>query len=212
MQAYFVYSKLSKPMDRQKRSGEGRRCKDAVLRKSKRPVLAAVLQVHHVGVKPVLRIELVGTPLLGHSAVSQHDDLVRARDGTHPVRDDQDRLAADQAGQRRLDERLVLDVQTGRRLVEQDDGRILEEGARNGNALALAARKGAAVFADVGVSLVRELFGKFVAVGKLCRREDLLIRRVLAAEADILQNGIVKQRDVLENDGIQAHELFRVDL
>ena len=165
-----------------------------------------------MGVKPVLRIELVGTPLLGHNTVSQHDDLVRSRDGTHPVRDDQDRLVADQAGQRRLDERLVLDVQTGRRLVEQDDGRILEEGARNGNALALTARKGAAVFADVGVPLVRELFGKFVAVGKLCRREDLLIRRILAAEADILQNGIVKQRDVLENDGIQAHEFFRVDL
>ena len=152
-----------------------------------------------MGVKPVLRIELVGTPLLGHNAVSQHDDLVRSRDGTHPVRDDQDRLAADQTGQRRLDERLVLDVQTGRRLVEQDDGRILEEGARNGNALALAARKGAAVFADVGVPLVRELFGKFVAVGKLCRRGTSSSVASLAAEADILQNGIVKQRDVLEN-------------
>ena len=105
-----------------------------------------------MGVKPVLRIKLVGTPLLGHNAVSQHDDLVRSRNGTHPVRDDQDRLVGGQAGQRRLDERLVLDVQTGRRLVEQDDGRILEEGARNGNALALAARKGA----EIGRASCRE--------------------------------------------------------
>ena len=66
------------------------------------------------------------------------------------MRDDQDRLVADQAGQRRLDERLVLDIQTGRRLIEQDDGRILEEGARNGNALALAARK---VFWTLGMAL-----------------------------------------------------------
>ena len=134
VQAYFVYSKLSKPMDRQKRSGEGRSCSVSFSMSS-------------------------------------------------------------------------LAVASSSRMM----GASLRK-ARSGNALALAARKGAAVFADVGVPLVRELFGKFVAVGKLCRREDLLIRRVLAAEADILQNGIVKQRDVLENDRIQAHKFFRVDL
>ncbi len=99
----------------------------------------------------------------------------------------EDRLVADQAGQRRLDERLVLDVEAGGRLIEQDDRRILQEGARNGYSLTLTAREGAAVFADVGVPLVGQLFGKLVAVRKSRRGEDLLVGRVLAAEADVLQ-------------------------
>ena len=114
-------------------------------------------------------------------------------------------------GKSLLNGSFVLHVQTGGGLVQQNDGRILQEGAGNGNALALAAGKGAAIFADVRVPLVRQLFGKFLAVCQLCRRKGLLVGGTFAPQTDILQDRIVKQSHILKHDGIQAHELFRVD-
>ncbi len=90
--------------------------------------------------------------------------------------DDKDSFVFYEPGKCLLNGSFVLHIQTGGGFVQQNDGRILQEGAGNGNALTLAARKGAAVFPDVRVPLVRQLFGKFLAVGKVRRREDLLIK------------------------------------
>ena len=76
-------------------------------------------------------------------------------------------------GQSLLNGSFILHIQAGGGLVQQDDWRILQEGAGNGNALTLTAGKSAAILADVGVSLVRQLLGKFIAVCQLCR-QDLL--------------------------------------
>ena len=76
-------------------------------------------------------------------------------------------------GQSLLNGSFVLHIQAGGGLVQQDDGRILQEGAGDGDALTLAAGKSAAVLADVGVSLVRQLLGKFIAVCHLCRQNLL---------------------------------------
>ena len=90
-------------------------------------------------------------------------------------------------------------------------GASFQEGAGNGNALTLAAGKSAAILADVRVPLVRQLFGKFRAVCQLCRRQNFLVGGTLAPQTDIFQDRVVKQRHILKHDGIQAHELFRVD-
>ena len=73
-------------------------------------------------------------------------------------------------GKSLLNGSFVLQVQTGGGLVQQNDGRILQEGAGDGNALTLTAGKSAAILADVGVPLARQLLGKFLAVCQLCRR------------------------------------------
>ena len=75
----------------------------------------------------------------------------------------------------------------------------------------LAAGKLAAVFADVGVPFIRQLFDKFVHIGEPCRRDYLFVRSVLATDTDIFQNTVVKQRHVLEHDGVETHQFFRVD-
>ena len=41
-----------------------------------RPFLAAVLQIDHMGIDSILRIERVGLALFGNHAVGQHHDLV----------------------------------------------------------------------------------------------------------------------------------------
>ena len=50
-----------------------------------------------------------------------------------------------------LDGRLDLRVERARRLVEDEDGRVLEQHAGNGDALALAARQLDAALADMGL-------------------------------------------------------------
>ena len=106
----------------------------------------------------------------------------------------------------------VLHIQAGGGFVQQNDGRILQKSTGDGNALTLAAGKGAAILADVGVPLVRQLFGKFLAVCQLCCRKDLRGGGPLAPQTDVFEDRVVKQGHILKDDGIQAHELFRVDL
>ena len=40
----------------------------------------------------------------------------------------------------------------------------------------------------------------------------LRVERILAAKADVLKDTVVKERHILEHDGIQPHELFGFDL
>ena len=57
--------------------------------------------------------QFCGRTLLGYRTILEHHDLVRAGDGTHPVGDNEDGLIPDEPGQRLLNSRFVLYVQTG---------------------------------------------------------------------------------------------------
>src|SRR5262245_62889785 len=61
-------------------------------------------------------------------ALVEHEDLVRAPDRRQTVSDEEERATLRQALERREEQRLGLDVQRGRRLVQDEHGRILEEG------------------------------------------------------------------------------------
>ena len=67
------------------------------------------------------------------------------------MRDGDHRASAHQAAQGFADRFLGLAVERGGRFVEQQERRVLEEGARDGDALALAAGKLDAALADDGV-------------------------------------------------------------
>ena len=109
-----------------------------------------------------------------------------------------------------MDGRFVFNVKACSCLVKQYYRRILEEGARNGYALALAAGQLAALLAKNLLPRIRQLLDKLVNVCKARRRHDLLVACVLFADADILHNSVVKQRYILKHNGIQAHERFGV--
>ena len=42
--------------------------------------------------------------------------------------------------------------------------------------------------------------------------DDFLVGSVLAADADVFQYRVIEQRDILEHNGIQAHQGFRINL
>ena len=76
------------------------------------------------------------------------EDLVGPEDGRQPVGDRDGRPALDQALERRLDEPLADGVERRRRLVEDQDPRVLEEDPGDRDALLLAARELVAALAD----------------------------------------------------------------
>ena len=82
---------------------------------------------------------------------SSDEDLVGGLDRRQAVGDDQRRAARQRLGQRLLDEQLGLGVEVGGGLVEDDDGRALEQDPGDGQPLLLAAREPVAALADEGV-------------------------------------------------------------
>ena len=116
---------------------------------SQRPIGALGLQADHAGEEAVCGEQLFRRALLCHAAVLEHHDLVRAHDGAHAVGNHDDGLAGEQARERLLDLRLVLHVQARGGLVQEHDRRVLEQGAGDGDALALAAGEPRAVLAVI---------------------------------------------------------------
>lgn len=80
-------------------------------------------------------------PRRQNPSILQHHDLVRILDGRGAVRDDERGAALHQLVQRVLDFAFGVGVQRGCGLVQDKDARVLEEGAGDGDALALPARR-----------------------------------------------------------------------
>ncbi len=78
---------------------------------------------------------------LGHPALVEHQDAIRADDAREPVGEDQRGAPAHQPVERVLDDGLALRVHRGERLVQDQDRRVAEQRARDRDALALAARQ-----------------------------------------------------------------------
>ena len=104
---------------------------------------------------------------------------------------------------------LVFHVQRTGRLVEQYDRRLLEHGARNGYALALAAGQGFAAFADVRPPAVGQTLRDFADTRQLGRVHDLIIRRFRPAKADIVNQRAMEQVHVLEHHRQLRHDIRR---
>ncbi len=71
----------------------------------------------------------------GDAAVLDDKDLVGVPDRGQTVGDGDDGFATGELGDGRLDQVLVLRIDAGRGLVEDDDGRILKDSPGDGNPL-----------------------------------------------------------------------------
>ena len=103
------------------------------------------------------------------------------------------RAAFAQFGDRLLHVALGFRIERRGRFVEQDDGRVLDQRARDGDALALAAGKLQAVLADRGVVADRKAFDEIVRVGGLCRGDDFLFAGAELAERDVVADRAAEQ-------------------
>ena len=102
-------------------------------------------------VQPIGRQQLAVRAALRDPSAVKHQDPVRAQDRGEPVGNRDGGPALGEPGQGRLDEPLRHRVQRGCRLVKDQDLGVLEQHARNGQALLLAAGELVASLANHGV-------------------------------------------------------------
>src|SRR5438309_2095115 len=93
------------------------------------------------------------------------------------------------ARSRRQRARGWVGVEAAGGLVEQEDGRVAQDGAGDGDALPLAAGQLHAALADAGLVAVGERRDEVVGVGLPRRRDDLLLAGARPAVSDVLRDG-----------------------
>ena len=156
------------------------------------------------GVAAFLRQQFLVGAALDDAAVLEHEDLVGIDDRRQPVRDDQRGALARDLGELGLDDLLGARVERDGRLVEDQDGRVLEQRARDRDALLFAAGELEAALADHRVVAVRQRFDEGVDVRGARRGDDLLARRLGPAVGDVVVDRVVEQHGVLRNDADRA--------
>ena len=103
----------------------------------------------------------------GDAAVVEHEDAVGMLNGARTLRDDDLGRVGQVARQTLADKRVGLGVDGARGVVENEDLRALQQGARNAQTLLLAAGDVGAALFDVGVVLLREALDELVRLSEL---------------------------------------------
>ena len=120
--------------------------------------------------------------------------------------DDRRRFPRDERVQGPLDLGLGLRVERGRRLVQEQELRVPEEGARDGDALLLAAGDAHAALADVRVVARGEVADELVRERRLRGRGDGRRVRAVDAVGDVAVDRRVEELRLLGHDGEVAPE------
>ena len=88
-------------------------------------------------IRPRFGDQLLMSALLHDTAMVDHENLIGVTHRFQPVRDHDDRLIARQRLDRPLQPVFVFRIDVRRRFVQDDNGRVFQHGAGNGDALPL---------------------------------------------------------------------------
>ena len=128
------------------------------------------------------------------------------------MRDDKDRAAVHQRVHAALHDGFGARVDRAGGLVENHNGRVGDRRAGDGDELALALRKAAAVAGKHGVVAVGQHADEAVGVRELRRGDALLVGGAQLAVSDILHHGAGEEVDVLQNHAERAAQVGLFDL
>jgi hypothetical protein len=134
------------------------------------------------------------------AALLEHHDVVGQRDRRQPVGDDERRPAGHDLAQRGLDRLLGRGVDRGGRVVEDQDPRVGEEGARDREPLALPAGEREPALAHARVVAVGQLGDEAGRLGALGRALDGLPARVRIRVGDVVRDRVREQERVVVDD------------
>src|SRR5690606_39207677 len=130
----------------------------------------------------------------------QHYDLVGVRERREAVGDDDRRLLAAARLEGGDDRGLGLAVHGAERVVEEQRGMLGQEGARDGDALALAAGEGDAALANLGVVALAEALYCIVDTGEARDLLDVARARPLGAELYVFADTARVEKRLLQDD------------
>ena len=140
-----------------------------------------------------MRKQLVVAAGFDDEAVLDDEDAVGMHDRRQSVGDDDRGAALAEFGDRLLHVVLGFGIERRGRLVEQDDRRILDQRARDGDALALPAGELQAVLADRGIVAIREVRDEIVRVRRLGGGDDLRLAGAEFSERDVVADATAEQ-------------------
>ena len=170
------------------------------------------LVVPEPAIDAVRREQFGVRPALDRLAAGEDDDLIHLDDRRQAMRRPDHGPALGDLEQRAVDRGLRGLIERRRRLVQQQHRGIADDGAGNGDALALAARERIAAFADRGVVLLRQAHDVAVDFGLARRLHDLLVARAFLAEPDVFPDRHVEQHVLLEHYRHAPAQRFAGDL
>ena len=130
-------------------------------------------------------------------AGAQYENLVRLANRAQAMRDHEARASGHQSFERFLNQSFRRGVHAGGGFVEEQDGRILEQGASDGDALFFAHAQAHSTFADFGVELFGEFFDERCGVGGSEGGPEFLVGGVRFAEAEVVGHGAVEEEAFL---------------
>ena len=166
----------------------------------------------HLGVAPAPGDELVVRAELDDPAVVDDRDAIGAHRGRQPVGDDDRGAALEQRVEAGLDLRLRLEVEVRRRLVEHEDARSGEEGARQRDQLALARRQRHAALVDRRVDAVGQVLDELVEPDAAHGLHHLVVGGVGPGEGDVVAHGAREQERLLRHDAELAPQRLDGDV
>src|ERR1700722_2512524 len=136
-------------------------------------------------------------PFLYDGAVLEDENTVGRAHRRKPMRDDQRSAAAHQPFESLQNQALALRIERTGGFVQNQDGRVAQNGAGDGHALALTAGQLDAAFADAGLIALRKGTYKIMGVGLTGRFDDLGFRSARPAVSDVVQDRAAEQQNLL---------------
>ena len=144
-------------------------------------------------------------------ATVHDDDFVGVADGGEAVGDDDAGAALHELVEGLLDDVFALGVEGTGGFVEDEDGRVFEDGAGDAETLALSATEVESTVADGGVVALLHEGDEFVGVSHLCGMADGIDAVVGATEGDVVGDGVVEEDAVLRHEAYMGTETVDVE-
>ena len=150
--------------------------------------------------------------VLGDAALFQHENLIRILRGRNALGDDDRGHAFAQTLQASADGCVRLGIHGAQGVIEHQDAVVIQNRPGDGNALFLAAGQGHALLTDQCIVALFKLFNDIVHIGDLRRPLNRLAVGIAVGQADILIDGLGKQKRLLQHDADLAAQIFPVDI
>ena len=146
---------------------------------------------------PVKRYQFIMGTTLHNMPVMQNTDFIGMFDGTQSMRNSHRGTCLHQPEERILYQTLTLCVKGRGSLIKNQDGRILQNGTCNRNALTLSTGKTTATVTDIRIITMFHSSHEIVGIGNLSGILHLYLRCILHTEGDVILNGIVEKDSFL---------------
>ena len=158
------------------------------------------MQTGKTRIKPALFHQLVMCATGDDDAFIHDNDAVGLEHSCQTMGDDQCGTAFHQTFERGLNQRFAFSIERGGRFVEQQHGRVAQDGARNGDALALTTRQRDTALTDLRFIATRQRHDETINAGGNGGGAQIFIRRIGTTIADVLADGHA------EDDGFLRHD------